>query len=298
MLVPVFWSVGYLFIRGNAITGFHFIGLADITHLFPDPIGSALGSPSSTRSSSPSARWSSAICLALLYVFVLKRSSAMVRTLVFFPMVLPTVAVAELFQKLFAIAPQYGLVNALLHAVGLTPVDWFGSAGTAFLVLVIMDIWRSMGFYARAPVRRPRGHSQTTSSRRRGSTAPLLRLIRRIIVPLSLPVLLSSFIFSINGTLKVFDSVLALTNGGPGTSTTPLTLYMFNTSFTYGDYGYGAPSPPCYLCSASWPRSSSSFRLGVTCERPRSCPPVLQLLRCPGSGHEYTRNRHATGYVT
>jgi len=39
---------------------------------------------------------------------------------------------------------------------------------------------------------------------------------------------------------KVFDSVIALTNGGPGTSTTPLTLYMFQESFTYGNYGYGA----------------------------------------------------------
>ena len=43
-----------------------------------------------------------------------------------------------------------------------------------------------------------------------------------------------------NGTLKVFDTVVALTNGGPGNATTPLTLYMFRTSFAYGDYGYGS----------------------------------------------------------
>ena len=55
-----------------------------------------------------------------------------------------------------------------------------------------------------------------------------------------MPVLLSSIIFSINGTLKVFDSIVALTNGGPGSSTTPLTLYMFRTSFAFGDYGYGS----------------------------------------------------------
>jgi multiple sugar transport system permease protein/raffinose/stachyose/melibiose transport system permease protein len=53
-------------------------------------------------------------------------------------------------------------------------------------------------------------------------------------------VVLSSAVFSINGTLKVFDSVLALTNGGPGSDTTPLTLYMFRTAFSYGDYGYGS----------------------------------------------------------
>jgi multiple sugar transport system permease protein/raffinose/stachyose/melibiose transport system permease protein len=33
---------------------------------------------------------------------------------------------------------------------------------------------------------------------------------------------------------------LALTNGGPGQTTTPLTLYMFQTAFSYGDYGYGS----------------------------------------------------------
>ena len=54
------------------------------------------------------------------------------------------------------------------------------------------------------------------------------------------PILFSSLIFSINGTLKVFDSVLALTNGGPGQTTTPLTLAMFNTAFSNGQYGYGS----------------------------------------------------------
>ena len=52
--------------------------------------------------------------------------------------------------------------------------------------------------------------------------------------------LISAVVFSINGTLKVFASVLALTNGGPGSDTTPLTLYMFRTAFSYGDYGYGS----------------------------------------------------------
>jgi ABC-type sugar transport system permease subunit len=66
------------------------------------------------------------------------------------------------------------------------------------------------------------------------------RLIWHIVLPLKTPILLSSIIFSINGTLKVFDSVLALTGGGPGQATSPLTIYMFNTAFLYGDYGYGS----------------------------------------------------------
>ena len=57
---------------------------------------------------------------------------------------------------------------------------------------------------------------------------------------MSLPILFASLIFSINGTIKVFDSVFALTGGGPGSSTTPLTLYMYRTAFQFSDYGYGS----------------------------------------------------------
>ena len=55
-----------------------------------------------------------------------------------------------------------------------------------------------------------------------------------------MPIVVASIIFGLNADLKVFDSILALNNGGPGTATTPLNLYMFQTSFLYSDYGYGS----------------------------------------------------------
>lgn len=155
-------------------------------------------------------------------------------------MVVPTVAVALLFQKMFEVAPQTGPVNLLLNVFGVESVDWFGSAGSAFAVLVIMDLWRSMGFYAVLLYTGLLDIPDDILESARIDGASTWRVIRSIVLPLSLPVLLSSLIFSINGTLKVFDSIVALTNGGPGTATTPLTLYMYSTSFSYGEYGYGA----------------------------------------------------------
>jgi multiple sugar transport system permease protein/raffinose/stachyose/melibiose transport system permease protein len=178
--------------------------------------------------------------LALLYVFSLRRASGIIRTLVFFPVVLPTVAVAALFSAIFAIAPQPGLINSAAQGLGLNPTDYFSTAGSAFVVLVIMDVWRSMGFYAvllyAGLVDIP--EDLLESARIDGATG--LKMFRHIVLPLSLPVLLSAIIFSVNGTLKVFDSVIALTNGGPGTETSPLTVYMFRQAFSYGEYGYGA----------------------------------------------------------
>jgi multiple sugar transport system permease protein/raffinose/stachyose/melibiose transport system permease protein len=241
MLVPMVWSLGYSFTKGNTIDGFTGNGVANFSRLFDDPaVHDALWFTLEYAVVVTVGQVVAGYLLALLYVFFLKRASALIRTLVFFPVVLPTVAVGLLFQKFFQVAPQTGPVNSLLNAAGIDSVDFFGRAGHAFWVLVVMDIWRSMGFYAvllfAGLVDIP--DEVLESARLDGATG--LRLVRHIVVPLSLPVLMSSLIFSINGTLKVFDSIVALTGGGPGNGTTPLTLYMFQTSFTYSDYGYGS----------------------------------------------------------
>jgi raffinose/stachyose/melibiose transport system permease protein len=237
MLVPMLWSLGYTFFTGSVISGFTWAGTANFGKLLDDP---AL----------PAALWFTVkyavvitvgqvlvgYLLALLYVYFLRRAGGLVRTLVFFPVVLPTVAVALLFQKFFEFAPQTGPVNAAIEAFGGTGVDWFATPGNAFLVVALMDIWRSMGFYAVLLYAGLLDMLEAAAMDGAGTW----RQIRSIVLPLSLPVLVSSLVFSINGTLKAFDSIYALTGGGPGSATTPLTLYMYQTSFAFGDYGYGS----------------------------------------------------------
>ncbi|PPL17633.1 carbohydrate ABC transporter permease [Microterricola pindariensis] len=241
MLVPVLWSLGYTVFEGNTIIGFTFVGFDNFTRLAGDPkVWDAVLFTLKYALVVTVGQVFIGYLMSLLYVFVLKKSSNIVRTLVFFPVVLPTVAVALLFQKLFEVAPQTGVVNSIINSFGGESVDWFGSGANAFLVIAIMDIWRSIGFYGvllyAGIVEIP--EDTLESARLDGATG--WGLVRHIVLPLSLPVLLSAVIFSINGTLKVFDTIIALTNGGPGNATSPLTLYMFQTSFSYGEYGYGS----------------------------------------------------------
>lgn len=241
MLVPIIVSFGYTLTSGNAITGFTFSGLENYQRLVTDTrVRDALLLTVRYAVLMTILQVGFGYLLSLLYVFVLRKWSSAVRTLVFFPVVLPTVAVALLFQQMFAIAPQNGLVNTALEAVGLSSVDWFGDGGTAFLVIIVMDVWRSMGFYGVLLYAGLLDIPEEVFESARIDGASGIGLVRRIVLPLSLPVLVSSLIFSVNGTLKVFDSILALTNGGPGTSTSPLTIYMFDTSFRFGQYGYGS----------------------------------------------------------
>lgn len=243
VLVPIVWSLGYTLFEGNVLAGFQFVGLHNFVLLFSDQLfWQSLLFTLKYAVVVTVGQVGIGLLLALLYFFALRKASGLVRTLVFFPVVLPTVAVAQLFSKIVEIAPQYGLVNSLLATAHLDSwvQPWLGQGGSAFWVIVIMDIWRSMGFYAvllfAGLVDLP--GDMLEAARIDGASG--WRLVRNIVLPQLRPILFSSLIFSINGTLKVFDSVLALTNGGPGQATTPLTLYMFNTAFSNGEYGYGS----------------------------------------------------------
>ncbi len=241
MLVPVFWSFGYTFFKGNALEGFEFVGLDNFIRIFTDPyIWDALVFTLQYAVLMTVGQVVLGYGLALLYVFVLRKSSTILRTLIFFPVVLPTVAIALLYQKLFQSAPVDGVVNSLLINLGIAPVDWLGGAGTAFVVIIIMDLWRSMGFYGVLLYAGLLDIPEEIIESARMDGARGWSLFRSIVLPMSLPILFSSIIFSVNGTVKVFDSVYALTGGGPGNGTTPLTLYMYRTAFAYSDYGYGS----------------------------------------------------------
>src|SRR6266480_6631985 len=243
VLVPVVWSLVYTVFEGNVISGFQFVGLNNFATLIRDQtFWQAVAFTLKYAVVVTIGQVAVGLLLALLYVFYLRNASALVRTLIFFPVILPTVAVAQLYSKLFEIAPQLGLVNSFFQAVHLNGLvqPWLGQAGTAFLVLVIMDIWRSMGFYAVLLYAGLVDVPNELIEAARVDGASGFRLVRRIVLPLMTPILFSSLIFSLNGTLKVFDSVLALTNGGPGQATTPLTLLMYNTAFSNGQYGYGS----------------------------------------------------------
>ncbi|UQN09163.1 carbohydrate ABC transporter permease [Deinococcus sp. QL22] len=243
LLVPIAWSLGYTFYEGSPIAGFKFVGFTNYLRLTEDPnFLKALWFGTKYALLVSTGQVLFGLLLALLYAFYLKRSSALVRTLVFLPVVLPTVAVAQLFVKIFAIAPQYGLVNSVLQSVGLEHAvqAFLGQGSSAFWIIAAMDIWKSMGFYAILLYTGLVDIPEDTLEAARLDGAQGWSLARFVVLPLLAPITIASLIFSFNGTLKVFDSILALTGGGPGNATTPLTLYMYKTSFTYGEYGYGS----------------------------------------------------------
>src|SRR5690349_8602040 len=113
MLVPIIWSLGYTVMDGNPIVGFTFNGLDNFVKFFNDPAAwSAVWFTIRFAFVMTVLQVAAGYGLSLLYVFYLKKASSTIRTIIFFPIVLPTVAIALLFTRLFEAAPTTGPVNS------------------------------------------------------------------------------------------------------------------------------------------------------------------------------------------
>lgn len=243
VMVPVIWSLYYSFFSGSPGLQWEFAGLDNYARLFKDKnFLNSLTVNFKYIAVVTVGQVGLGLLLSLMFKFWLRRCKTIIRTLVFFPVVLPTVAVGQLFAKIYEIQPNYGLLNSFLSAIGLQSLvqPWIGQASTALWCLCIMDIWVAMGFYSvifyGALLDIPDDIMEAARIDGAGSFA----LFKSILLPLLRPMIITSLVFSFSGTVKMFESAMALTNGGPGSATKSLSMYMYDVSFTYNKVGYGS----------------------------------------------------------
>lgn len=243
VILPVAWSFYYSFFSGSPGLKWEFSGIDNFVRLFKDSgFFEALKVNVKYIAIVMFGQVGLGLGLSLIFYFWMKRFRNTIRTLVFFPVVLPTVAVGHLFQKIFEIQPNYGLLNSILDNIGLSELvqPWLGQASTALGCLSVMDIWVAMGFYAVIFYGALLDISGEVIEAARIDGASGWQLFKRILAPLLKPMIITCFIFSFSGTVKMFESAMALTNGGPGNATRSLSMYMYDVSFTYNNVGYGS----------------------------------------------------------
>lgn len=243
VILPVLWSFYYSLYSGSPGLKWEFAGLKNYLNLFQDKnFISALTVNLKYIAVVMVGQVGLGLCLALMFHFWLRKFKSVVRTLVFFPVVLPTVAVGQLFSKIYEIQPNYGLLNSILANLGLENLvqPWIGQASTALGALCVMDIWVAMGFYSVIFYGALLDVPGDIIEAARIDGCSGWNLFKRVLAPLLRPIIITSLVFSFSGTVKMFESALALTNGGPGNATKSLSMYMYNVSFSYSKVGYGS----------------------------------------------------------
>ena len=151
VMLPVLWSFYYSFFNGSPGLKWEFCGVDNYLRLFKDNnFRNALSVNARYILVTVIGQVGLGLLLSLMFRFWLRRAKTLVRTLVFFPVVLPTVAVGQLFAKIYEIQPNHGLLNSFLDSIGLSKFvqPWIGQSSTALWCLCIMDIWVAMGFYS------------------------------------------------------------------------------------------------------------------------------------------------------
>lgn len=243
VILPVLWSFYYSLYSGSPGLKWEFAGLKNYLNLFQDKnFISALIVNLKYIAVVMVGQVGLGLCLALMFHFWLRKFKSVVRTLVFFPVVLPTVAVGQLFSKIYEIQPNYGLLNSILANLGLENLvqPWIGQASTALGALCVMDIWVAMGFYSVIFYGALLDVPGDIIEAARIDGCSGWNLFKLVLAPLLRPIIITSLVFSFSGTVKMFESALALTNGGPGNATKSLSMYMYNVSFSYSKVGYGS----------------------------------------------------------
>ena len=158
----------------------------------------------------------------------------------FLPVLVSLAFVSFIWKFLFAY--DLGVINYYLRQLGLTPVGWLNDQRVAMLSIVIIDVWKNVGFFIIIFLAALQGVPRTLIEAAQIDGASAMVTLWRIKLPYIAPVILFCVTFATIGGLQVFDSIKIITNGGPGDATRSVVMYMYTEAFGAGDLGTGAAS--------------------------------------------------------
>lgn len=180
------------------------------------------------------------VLMAWMLLYVGKRWGGFFRTVLFSPSMIPAVITALIFA--FVYEPEIGILNSVLGMVGLENLQhaWLTNKGTALNCILFVSAWKQVGLTMVLCFAGMQGidHSLIESARLDGATD--FQIFKKIILPLIMAFVQLSTIFAVMSGLKIYDTVVALTNGGPAKATTVMPLWILQNSFSFNNYGYGA----------------------------------------------------------
>ena len=243
IFVPIIWTFVYSLFSGMPGSKFEFYGFQNYIDMFSNKqTVNAIAVNWKYIAIVTPLQVSFGLMAALMVHFSVRKFKTLSRTLIFIPTVLPAVAVAQMFIKMYALTPNYGLFNSILAKIGLESLTtaWLGYSNTAFAALCIMDIWTAVGFYTVIIYGALVDIPDEIIEAARIDGANSLGLFRRIILPMLKTMITTCFVFSFTGTIKMFESATALTKGGPGQATTSMTMNMYQNAFKFNEFGYGS----------------------------------------------------------
>ena len=242
LIAPIIMSFAYSLTKWNGFTTPEFIGFKNYVELFTSKsinISRALKNAFLLALLSCCIQLPFALWLALRLSRPIKGRSAFL-SIFFLPVLISTVVIGQLWLKIYN--PDYGLLNVFLRSIGLEKWTqiWLGDKKYALGAAFVPILWQYVGYHMLLMYAGIRGVPPELTEAAMLDGATDAQINRYIIIPYIRPILRVSVIFAITGSLKSFDLIYVLTNGGPSHATEVPSTLMISMLFLRNRYGMGS----------------------------------------------------------
>lgn len=182
--------------------------------------------------------FSNIIALALAVALSQKLKTAnLLRGVFFVPYIMSMTIVGFIWKFIFSqgFAKLYEITS-----LKILNLSWLGDPNLAFYSVAFVGIWQSIGFYVVLYIAGLKAVPGDVVEASTIDGASGLKRFFHITLPLLGPSITTCVLMSLINSLKVFDIILALTKGGPGSSTYSVTLEIYREAFQNNNYGMGS----------------------------------------------------------
>ncbi len=167
------------------------------------------------------------------------RGATIFRKVYLIPMLLSSVAIAQLWIKIYN--PSNGMLNTMLGWIGVeNPPLWLADPSIVLYSIFIPILWQYAGFYILIYYAALKGIPGTIIEAAKIDGASPLQIALRIKLPLIMGVIKVTIVLAVVGSLKYFDLIFVMTGGGPNGASEVMASYMYKLAFGSYNFGYGS----------------------------------------------------------
>ncbi len=154
------------------------------------------------------------------------RAEGVFRTIFLYPFALSFIVTGHVWAWIFS--PEYGLQKAV-RAWGWDSFSfgWIADQKLVMYAIVIAGLWQGTGFVMALMLAGLRGIDEEIWKASKIDGIPTWRTYVQIVLPMMKPVLVTTFVFVASGAIRIFDLVIAITDGGPGVSSDVPSRYIY-----------------------------------------------------------------------
>jgi multiple sugar transport system permease protein len=175
---------------------------------------------------------------ALLLNHKLVRFRSFFRTVYFAPFVTTLVAVAIVWKYLYH--PRYGVLNYIIAAFGVKPIDWLGNPHWAMPAIILVAVWKNFGYNMLIFIAGLQSIPQELYEAAHLDGAGPWQRFRHVTLPMLAPTLVFVSVITMIGYFQLFAEPYVMTHGGPLRATTSVVLLMYEEGFRWWRMGYAA----------------------------------------------------------